>query len=452
MRKYPFLLLSLLAPAFGAHAQSAPPPANETRPRVVNAATPARTTPGQTTGQATTAAPTPPARSTTAPAATPVPRVTPAATPSVTATLPAPSTAAPVFVTPSAAVVPAAPLQPARPQPLSKVRAHLTEARRLLQTRVALTASSTPSTGLVTLAALDPGSSQVHLLTLPKQTLLTRGADVSLASSLGATLRLRVVRPNYVNTSVVIFDLAGRQLVPLLIEYPIEKFGRFREMAYYASAHPALVTPEVVKAGQTYVRTMHDLAAKRLKDKGQHVAPELVDIAERLCVVEHVDHERFRNESRLAIYEDVYALYGLNELDTYRYSVSSAGAGGMVQMIPWAYNHIRQTYPAVGLNPDFVAGMRNHGNALEAMLLYIQFTWNSLRYDPDITYALTSGLATQAEILAAGYNSNAARLPGYVRRGGASWRYLIPRETQMYLQIYKSFEGLVPLKKRADKS
>jgi hypothetical protein len=51
-------------------------------------------------------------------------------------------------------------------------------------------------------------------------------------------------------------------------------------------------------------------------------------------------------------------------------------------------------------------------------------------------------------LLAAGYNSNAAKLPGYLKRGGDGWRTLIPRETQMYLQIYKSFESLVPLKTR----
>jgi len=63
--------------------------------------------------------------------------------------------------------------------------------------------------------------------------------------------------------------------------------------------------------------------------------------------------------------------------------------------------------------------------------------------------ALESKTATQAELLAAGYNSNAAKLPLYLRRGGESWRSLIPRETQIYLQIYKSFDSLVPLKQKA---
>src|SRR5207302_444347 len=166
-------------------------------------------------------------------------------------------------------------------------------------------------------------------------------------------------------------------------------FGRFREMAYYTSAHPALLSSEVVKHGQAYVRTMLDLAAQRLKERGQTISPALVDIAERLCVVEHVDHDRFRREDRTSLYNEVYSLFALNELDTYRYSVSSAGAGGMVQMIPWSYALMRQRHPGVGLNPDFVVGMRNHGNALEAMLLYMQDTWNDLVANDDVQFALS---------------------------------------------------------------
>ena len=83
------------------------------------------------------------------------------------------------------------------------------------------------------------------------------------------------------------------------------------------------------------------------------------------------------------------------------------------------------------------------------MLLYMNDTWNDLAANEEVQYALNGKMATQTELLAAGYNSNAARLPQYLRRGGSSWRTLIPRETQMYLQIYKNFEALVPLKQRA---
>jgi len=257
------------------------------------------------------------------------------------------------------------------------------------------------------------------------------------------------VRANGVNTALTLTDNTGRVLVPLVVEFPIEKGGLFREMAYYTSAHPALLSNDLMRSGQAYVRSMLDLAAKRLRERGAFISPQIVDVAERLCIVEHVDHERFRAENRMALFSEVYSLYALNEVDTYRYSVSFAGAGGMVQMIPWAYNLMRQRHPGAGLTPDFVTGMRNHANALQAMLLYMQDTWNDLNANADVRAALESKTATQAELLAAGYNSNAAKLPLYLRRGGESWRSLIPRETQLYLQIYKSFESLIPLKQKA---
>jgi hypothetical protein len=129
--------------------------------------------------------------------------------------------------------------------------------------------------------------------------------------------------------------------------------------------------------------------------------------------------------------------------------VSTAGAGGMVQMIPSTYQMIRRLHPGIGLNPDFVAGMRNHGNALEAMLLYVLDTWNYLARDPDVMSAISTKIATQSELMAAGYNSNPARLPDYLYRGGTAWRTLIPRETQIYLQIYRSVDSLIPMKPRS---
>ncbi|MBA3354844.1 MAG: hypothetical protein H0U18_02665 [Pyrinomonadaceae bacterium] len=328
------------------------------------------------------------------------------------------------------------------------IRARIAEAERLFKSRPMPT-SMGPSIQFVTLSALDQSTAHIHHVTLLKETFLTKGSEFTTTSSLGVPLSIRVLRANGVNTAVVIFDNQGRSLTPLLVEFPIEKRGVFRELAYYTSAHPALLSSDLARSGQLYVRTMLDLAAKRLREKGAFISPQIVDVAERLCLVEHVDHERFRQENRGALFQEIYSLFALNELDTYRYSVSSAGAGGMVQMIPWAYNLMKQRHPGVGLTPDFVTGMRNHGNALQAMLLYMQDTWNDLAVNEEVQYALNAKLATQPELLAAGYNSNAARLPGYLNRGGSSWRTLIPRETQMYLQIYKNFEALVPIKPRS---
>jgi hypothetical protein len=447
MNNRSFLLLSLtaavLAPASAARAQDSAAPVF-TRPRVVNVAQQPQPTPTATPAQ------TPAPRPTSQPAATPA---QPVAQPAQQGTAAPPSVRPAPGATPAwQAPAPSVPLQPAHTPSLKKFRERAEEARRMLKSRLTLT-SMTPNTAFVTIAALEEGSSKIHTLSVPKETFLTRGADVSLTTPQGLNVRLQIVRPNYVNTAVVVWEVAtGRQLTPLVVEYPIEKFGRFREMAYYTSAHPALLSPEVTRHGQSYVRNMLDLAAQRLKSKGKTISPETVDIAERLCLVEHVDHDRFRREDRKKIYDDVYALYSLNELDTYRYSVSSAGAGGMVQMIPSTYQMVRNMHPGVGLNPDFVVGMRNHGNALEAMLLYMQDTWNQMALSQEVLDALANKTATRAELAAAGYNSNPVRLPLYLRRGGAGWRTLIPRETQIYLQIYSSVEALVPFKNRGSDS
>jgi len=329
------------------------------------------------------------------------------------------------------------------------IQSRISEAERLLKSKPMTTAlTTTPNIQFVTVAALDRSTQRTHLVTLSKDTFLKKGSEVTLPSSLGTELTIRVLRANGVNTALTISTPQGSDLVPLTVEYPIEHNGLFKEMAYYTSAHPALLSKDLANSGQAYVHNMLDLAVRRLGERGVAISPDILNVAERLCVVEHIDHERFRAEDRLALYDEIYSLYALNQLDTYRYSVSSAGAGGMVQMIPWAYNLIRQRHPGVGLIPDFVTGMRNHANALQAMLLYMQDTWNDLTANEDIKYALNAKIATTPELLAAAYNSNAAKLPGYIKRGNEDWRLLIPRETQMYLQIYKSFEALVPMKAR----
>ena len=330
----------------------------------------------------------------------------------------------------------------------SVISARISEAQRMLKTRPKPTALAVGQIEFVTVAALDRENARTHFITVSKQTFLTKGAEINTITSEGTNVAVRIIRANGVNTAMSIVTPDGKSLAPLTIEYPIERRGKFLETAYYTSAHPELLSNDLVRSGQSYVRNMLDLAAKRLREKGVPISPMLVDVAERLCVVEHVDHQRFRDENRQALYDEIYSLFALNELDTYRYSVSSAGAGGMVQMIPWAYNLQKTRYPGIGLVPDFVAGMRNHGNALQAMLLYMHDVWNDLTANDEVKYALSAKIATPSELLAAGYNSNAAKLPGYIKRGGDGWRTLIPRETQMYLAIYKSFEGLVPIQPR----
>lgn len=381
---------------------------------------------------------------------TPTPLVTPRplATP-IAGAIPSDTLANPGFTAPP----PLAFIPPSsfKAMSLGQIRNNILNSKRIMQTRPVQTALADDSlmTNIIKVGFYDWKNSSIDFVTLAKPLFLNKQmVDLPVISANGKSVRIRTVRSNYVNTAVVIIDENNQPHTPLIVQYPIEKFGRFTEMAYYVSAHPGLITPEVVGVGNLYVRNTIDIARQKLAEKGQFISPQIADIAERLSMVEHVDHQRFWTEPHLSLYNEVFALYALNEGNTYRYSVSSAGAGGMVQMIPSTYAMVRNRYYSVGLIPDFVEGMRNHVNAAQAMLLYMQMTWNDLSANETVLNALDGGIATQAELMAAGYNSNPARLPLYIRRGGAGWKNLIPRETKIYLQIYSSLESNVPMKAR----
>lgn len=331
-----------------------------------------------------------------------------------------------------------------------QIKSKIAEAKRQLQSRPLATASleGTAPTDYVRIAFNDSRTDRIDYVVLSKEAFLSTVSEKFLSSEAGRQLRVKTIRGNGVNTPISITDSAGVPQLPLMVQYPVVRNGKYMETAYYMSTHPGLITAEVVNAGRYYVRNVIEIARERLREKGIVIQPKLADIAERLATVEHVDHWRFRNEYHADIYNDIFTLYALNEGQTYRYSVSSAGAGGMVQMIPSTYRMVRSWHPNVPLIPDFVEGMRNHVNATQAMLLYMQRTWNDLIASPTVANAYSSGIASQEQLMAAGYNSNPARLAGYINRAGESWTSLIPRETKVYLQIYDSLEKHVPMTPR----
>ena len=334
--------------------------------------------------------------------------------------------------------------------PFRDIKNKIAEAKRQMQSRpITIASVNSPMTGeSVRIAFNDWDSGKIDYAVITKESFLSVADEKLVSSEGGKQLRIRTIRGNGVNTPIVLIDNNGEAHLPLLVQYPVVRGGVYVETAYYMSTHPGLVNPEVVNAGRLYVRNVIEVARERLKAKGITVTPKIADIAERLSTVEHVDHMRFRTEPHSKIYDDIFTLYALNEGQTYRYSVSSAGAGGMVQMIPSTYRMVRSWHPNVPLVPDFVEGMRNHVNAAQAMLLYMNRTWNDLVASPTVMDAYTSGIATQEQLMAAGYNSNPAKIAGYIRRGGENWTSLIPRETKIYLQIYDSIERFVPMTAR----
>lgn len=397
------------------------------------------------------------------PRATPMPSPQPVATPIVVSSAPRPL-ATPIASVPTPQAPPNRSTAPRPPEfsgtnlthggmSFAQIKQRLAEAKRTMQTKLQQTSSTgalQPNMlgGPARIAYFDNTTRQIEYFVIPKDLFLNRNVVTSVVSTSGEILASRTIRGNGVNTPIVITDSRGNSHVPLMVQYPVERNGIFIETAYYMSSHPGLVTPEVVNAGRFYVRNTIDVARETLRQKGFKIDAKIADIAERLATVEHVDHLRFRTEPHANIFNDIHTLYALNEGQTYRYSVSSAGAGGMIQMIPSTYRIVRSRFPAANLMPDFVEGMRYHPNAAQAMLLYMQMTWDDLFSRPTIQNAVATGIATEEQLMSAGYNSNPSRLPGYINRGRANWVNLIPRETQIYHQIWASLERNVPMTPR----
>ena len=333
------------------------------------------------------------------------------------------------------------------PLTMTKLQEKLDEAKELLKSKANIGGG-----GFVVLAVLDRQTAQVDLISVAKDLFLTKGAKLYTTSQGGRAVNLTIVRANGVNTAVRVNDAAtGKELTPLTVAYPIVKGGVLREVAYYNSAHPGVLVSDVATAGQTYISTMLDRAVNELAAGGVHVSPDIVDVAEHLCVVEHTDHKRFMSEPHADLLPEIIALYALNKGNTFHYSVSTAGAGGMIQMIPRTYDSVRQQHSDIPLQTNFVTGMRDHANALKAMLLYMNDTWSNLAASSEVQDALRTGIATKPELLAAGYNSNPARLPMYLKNGGANWKTLIPAETQMYLSIYGEVDRNLVFQKREER-
>jgi len=234
-----------------------------------------------------------------------------------------------------------------------QIKSRIAEAKRVMQTRPLQTASEDPllANSLVRVAFYDWKTQRVDFVVLNKDSFLDVKQDTQTVSSSGKAILVHTIRANGVNTPVILTDKDGQAQLPLMVQYPVERNGKFMETAYYMSTHPGLVNPEVVSAGRYYVHNVIEIARDHLTGKGIIIQPKVADIAERLATVEHVDHTRFKNEPSQVIFNDIFTLYALNEGQTYRYSVSSAGAGGMVQMIPSTYQMIRSHYPSVGLMP-----------------------------------------------------------------------------------------------------
>src|SRR5689334_22650111 len=120
-----------------------------------------------------------------------------------------------------------APATVAQPLAVTDLRAKLNEARNFLKSHANLVNGST-----VALAVLDRDTSTIELVSVAKDSFLTKGAHLSVTAQSGRALNVEIVRANGVNTAVRVNDATtGKELTPLTVAFPIVKSGSITEVA-----------------------------------------------------------------------------------------------------------------------------------------------------------------------------------------------------------------------------
>jgi hypothetical protein len=236
-------------------------------------------------------------------------------------------------------------------------------------------------------------------------------------------------RENGINTDFACISPAGGRV--LAVKYPISnegnRFGTDEPVieAVYTPYSGEIKTEEVIKKGVEVQEHFIRKAYAKLADRkvlsqafaGQKVVDVIpVEVLQVLLVNEHIDPGEFRTVGLTqALVERVLTVIATNEEKAYAYSVSRAGARGLVQMIPSTYALIANKYPTAGLMRDFSRGMADPVNAIMAQVLLCDADWQTIRTRSDIPAERIG------PYLAAAYNGGVGRVLSILAHNETDW-------------------------------
>lgn len=240
---------------------------------------------------------------------------------------------------------------------------------------------------------------------------------------------LSVRRDNGFNSDIAVISPQGGRV--LAVKYPVmndrNRFGAGEPViqAVYTPYSPEIKTPEVIERGIEVQDEFIEKAYKILKERnvyssafsGRKVSDVIPkDLLIVLLANEHIDPGAFKSagHTRLLV-EQVLTIIGTNEEKAYAYSISPAGAFGLVQMIPSTYALLLRKYPSARLSPSFAQGMADPINAVMAQILLCDSDWQAIRNVQDI------GKDRIGPYLAAAYNGGVGRVLNILRHDETAW-------------------------------
>jgi hypothetical protein len=243
----------------------------------------------------------------------------------------------------------------------------------------------------------------------------------------GVILSLR--RENGINSDIACIAPANGKV--LAVRYPVQndnnRFGSGNSViqAIYTPFSPEIKTEDIVKAGLKIQAEFINKAYDRLRSRDvasalfptQKVSSMIPkDILKILLINEHIDPSFFKSQDMAkSLSEQVLTILATNRERAYAYSISSAGARGLVQMIPSTYRMLLNKYPLAGLNPDFSSGMVDPVNAIMAQVLLCDADWQTIASRKEISKE------NIGPYLAAAYNGGVGRVLSILSDDEVSW-------------------------------
>lgn len=205
---------------------------------------------------------------------------------------------------------------------------------------------------------------------------------------------------------------------------------------------------ELVAEGKTYLSATIQKAMEKLESKkvpsrafpGEYVHWKFSpDFIESIIINEHMDHDEF-NESIAApaeqtvkrpgrkhplqmLVEKVFVILGANKEYAFMFSRSRnpepLRAYGMPQFIQETYRMVYKSYPDARLIKNFYEGMRDHKNAIQAMILL--FDRDLSEFSPKARALCEESPDLLEDCLAVAYNGGVRRLNGVIETYGEEW-------------------------------
>jgi hypothetical protein len=269
--------------------------------------------------------------------------------------------------------------------------------------------------------AVVDGRGTIHVIRAVKN---DQGLQVQTS---GFVLQMR--RENGINSDIgCVEPESGRVLA---VKYPVDnEGGRFGPgpavlEAVYTPYSGEIKNDRVVERGIEVQNEFVEKAYRRLREREVYSrafpGKKVVDVIPRqiltvLLMNEHIDPGDYRSEGvTRPLVERVLTVIGANHEKAYAYSVSNAGARGLVQMIPTTYSRIASLYSSAGLMSNFIQGMSDPVNAVMAQVLLCDSDWRAIKDHSDIPAERIG------PYLAAAYNGGVGRVISCLSNDDADW-------------------------------